>query len=209
MNRRNQHTIAKALCLFTLAVILSGTVFGCAYKYKGSGLRIGFEYSGRLQDTMCAIASEKKVFDADTVVLAVHFALAVLETDTNANGDTIVGYGLYFGDESMRYDTITNPAYIDYTTVEWGVFLKEISVSETQTGQYGFTQTYRNGKIFAHKEDFCVPAALFSAPSGDIAFQVAVIWRAEERTDYRLSPEGGVTFHYEFISDHEVKLSAA
>ncbi|MDR0856497.1 MAG: hypothetical protein LBM78_03710 [Clostridiales bacterium] len=205
--RREPHKylLKKALCLFTLAVILSGTVFGCAYRYKGTGLRVGFSYDSHWQEVMCAVSSDTTVFDANAVALTFHFSLLRLDIETPASvpGYAVVGFGLYFAAEKGKS---SNPQVDDYKNGEDCVFIKEITVAETATGAYVASQSVKKGKTFTHQEDFAVPPALLSYPSGTVYFEIALVEYAEEARHYNVHKMGGIDLRYEFISAAEVKF---
>ncbi|MDR0856499.1 MAG: hypothetical protein LBM78_03720 [Clostridiales bacterium] len=206
---RNQHTITKALCLFTLAVVLSGTVFGCAYKYKGAGLRIGFEFAGRLERVMLAAESETAEFPADNVSMVFHYALEPLSVSSVTDEMRPVGYGVYFS-SSAGWPALTSAVgNIDYKLIAGNVFLTEITPDEIQNGKYGMTQTGRGGRVFEHAEAHVIPEAFFIRPSGYVYFAVVSIFFSDETRLYYSGNDGLLTISYRFISDHEVKLSAA
>ena len=192
----------KILSLIILMLSCSLALSGC---FKSKGLKIGFNYEINLRMVMGAVKSEHTSFAVDDVTLDFYFGGSAIEYPPDSE-HRAVGVALYFCNEKAYRNLDFGLQYASYKDIEGMYFVKLISPSDFNSGDYDVDVTLIKGKVFQHNEVLTVPKEVFI--SDDDHFGLAFIQFCNNKSEdgNYVSRKNCFVVQYEFLNDETIEL---
>lgn len=210
---------------FILLLVFASLILRCAVFVRLFGLprfKLGYEdgnfdyvfFKGMvLSDIKMGITSLKTSFPIDDVTVKFHYG--VLSADQAEQDDspesyylryedeTDVIFGIYVSTENRLYST--DYLYEDYRNIEDHIFVKEASSKEVFDGEYWHNETYF-GVSYNHKEDFTIPAEIFTEDIGEFYIRIIPFTTSTNHTEYKAQSPHSISISYKKIDDDTIKL---
>lgn len=219
MRFQNSYKSICVLAVLSFALLLCG----CGYKQHANFESGYFAYTSMPPQIMIGVRSDKDTFLRDDVSFDLYYGFHDIDYDKKydynpengylATGRENVVLALYLGHYLVDDDDelFNKGEFDDYNHFEHHYLLNEISGAAAFSGDYGYTNTYRDGIKYRHYERITVPQECLIENEHGIGY-IRIEFRAfclptNENESYLATASGNLDLRYEAVGDDKVKIS--
>ncbi len=215
-----RQTMFATVFIRGILLLLIFSLLGTSCRQKAKYEKGDFGYS--MEQVNIGVRSDKNVYDINDVTMDWYYSFFDLEknidSETGENNAINIFSPLGFDYNRLFFAAyLCNTKYLDniktldvcfdYKNIEGVKFLKEISMEEALSKEYGSTTKMFSGRTYNHSEKLVIPAEVFeNDPTTIYIVFVTVAELSEEPCQYKKVYTFWLDLYYSIIDDQHIEI---